>query len=79
MIKPADFLKITKGDSSKAPYRLGKIDSEYSSGRPKVVFDGETTASEKQYPYLDSYAPAANDRVLLMRVSGSYIVIGKVI
>ena len=79
MIKPADFLKITKGDKPKPLYRLGKIDSEYSSGRPKIVFDGEITACEKQYPYLDSYTPTANDRVMLLRVSGSYIVIGKVI
>jgi hypothetical protein len=79
MIKPADFLKITKGDNPKPLYRLGKIDSEYSSGRPKIVFDGETTASEKQYPYLSSYTPEADDRVLLARIAGSYIVIGKVI
>ena len=79
MIKPADFLKITRNDSSKAPYRLGKIDPAYSSGRPKIVFDGETTASEKQYPYLSSYTPTANDRVMLLRVSGSYVIIGKVI
>jgi len=79
MIKPADFLKITKGGTPKAPYRLGKIDPAYSSGRPKIVFDGETTASEKQYPYLESYSPVANDRVLLLKVSGSYVIIGKVI
>lgn len=79
MIQAADFLKIAKGDTPKAPYRLGKIDSAYSSGRPKIVFDGETTASEKQYPYLISYTPAANDRVLMAKVAGSYIVIGKVI
>lgn len=79
MIKAADFLKITKGGPTKAPYRLGKIDPEYTSGRPKIVFDGESTASEKQYPYLSFYTPEANDRVLLARIAGSYIVIGKVI
>jgi hypothetical protein len=79
MIKPAEFLRITKGDPPKAPYRLGKIDPVYSTGRPAIVFDGEATASEKQYPYLSSYTPTANDRVLLLKVSGSYIVLGKVI
>lgn len=80
MIRNAEeFLEITKGSPSKASYRLGKIDPAYISGRPRIVFDGETVASEKQYPYIGSYTPAAGDRVLLERVSGSYIVIGKVI
>lgn len=80
MIRDAEeLILITKQNEAKAPYRLGKIDPEYVSGRPKIVFDGEAIASEKQYPYLGSYTPAANDRVLLVRVSGSYVVIGKVI
>ena len=79
MISPADFLKITKEDKPKPLYRLGKIDPAYSSGRPKIVFDGETTATTKQYPYLSPYAPTAGDRVLLAKVAGSYLILGKVI
>jgi hypothetical protein len=67
-----------------APFSLGKIDSTYSSSttpkaRPKVVFDGDTVASSKAYPYLSSYTPTANDRVLLVNVGGSHVIIGKII
>lgn len=79
MISSEELLDITKGSPSKSDCRLGTIDPTYTSGRPRIIFDGEIAASQKQYPYLSSYTPVANDRVLLERVKGSYIVIGKVI
>ena len=79
MITEEKFLEITRGQEKEAVFRLGKIDPSYSSGRPKIVFDGETTASTKQYPYLAPYAPTAGDRVLLAKVAGSYVIMGKVI
>lgn len=77
MIPSADeFLGIVGGiNKNEDAYRLGTIDPAYVSGNPKIVFDGETTASAKQYLYLSSYTPKANDRVLLLKVSGSYVVI----
>jgi hypothetical protein len=60
-------------------YRLGYIDSDYLSGRPSVVFDGEELPSEKQYPYISSYTPTANDRVLLLKIADSYVILGKII
>lgn len=60
-------------------FRLGTVDPDYVAGRPKIVFDGETTASGKQYPYLSGYSPGANDKVLLAAVSGGYVVIGKIV
>lgn len=59
--------------------KIGKIDSAYVSGLPKILFDGEETVSGKAYPHLASYKPAPNDRVYLKAVKGSYIVIGKII
>lgn len=79
MIQVEEFLKITQGKEKETVFRLGKIDPLYSTGRPKIVFDGETIASTKQYPYLAPYTPTAGDRVLLARVAGSYVIIGKVI
>jgi hypothetical protein len=73
-----DFLGMLIPEENKQP-SLGTIDSAYTSGRPKIIFDGETTASLKKYPYLDSYTPAANDRVLLLKVSGSYVIVGKIV
>jgi hypothetical protein len=60
-------------------YSLGKIASNHTSGKPQIVFDGETVASIKRYPYLSSYTPVANDRVLLANVGGSHVVLGKIV
>lgn len=59
--------------------KLGKVPGTYSSGRPTIIFDGETTASTRTYPYLSSYVPAANDRVLLIGAGNTWVVLGKVI
>jgi hypothetical protein len=74
-----EFLSITQPGGRGSLFRLGRIDPSYSAGRPGIVFDGETSASLKKYPFISSYAPAANDRVLLCRVSGSYVILGRVI
>jgi hypothetical protein len=79
MIKANEFLKILKTDTQQAVFRIGTIDPAYTGGRPAVIFDGETKVSQKKYPYLSSYSPTANDKVLLCRVAKSYIIIGKVI
>lgn len=45
-----------------------------------VQFDGETTPSAKKYKHLSSYNnPAVGDRVLMLEISGTYIILGKVI
>jgi hypothetical protein len=63
----------------KKPYKFGYIDSAYDSGKPKILFDGETEVSTKTFPYLSSYIPVAGDRVILLREAQSYIVLGKII
>lgn len=60
-------------------FRLGQIDPNYSGGRPGIVFSGELKVSSKKYPYLSSYTPKANDKILLARVGSSYIILGKII
>ena len=43
-------------------------------------FDGSMTDSNKQYKRLESYAaPATGDRVYIQKISGTYIVLGKVV
>lgn len=79
MLSANDFLNIVNPSDKPNLYRLGKIDSSYTSGRPKIVFDGETLASTKQYPYLASYIPVANDRILMLIVAGSYVILGKIV
>ncbi|MBB6446451.1 hypothetical protein [Bacillus benzoevorans] len=43
--------------------KYGTIDPVYSSGKPRVLFDGEETIGQKTYPYLKWYTPVAGDRV----------------
>lgn len=77
-----EFVGIIKkaGRGNKKPaFRLGVIPSDYVSGRPQVIFDGETDPSVRTYPYLDSYTPAADDRVLVAMVGHGGVVLGKVV
>ncbi|HEU4754011.1 MAG TPA: hypothetical protein VFU47_12955 [Armatimonadota bacterium] len=75
-----DFLGIVRGGSRQEPggplARLATIDPAYSSGNPKVTFDGEDTLSGRTYPKLRGYTPAPGDRVLMLRVGASYVIVG---
>ena len=59
--------------------RIGTVDSGYSSGRPRVLFDGETTMGQKTYAYLASYTPVASHRVLLAPVGTGFVVVGRIV
>lgn len=45
-----------------------------------LIPDGETEATQKKYKYMTSAyaAPAVGDRVVVMRLSGTYVVLGKI-
>lgn len=85
MIDAATFLAATSGHADsqggKRPRRnrTAKIDPAYASGAPKVTFDGESTLSVKTYARLGSYTPAANDRVLMVPVGTTYVIVGKIV
>jgi hypothetical protein len=67
-----------RGDGITYITALGTVTSDYVSGKPKVRFDANDAASGMTYPYLASYAPAANDRVLLIKQGHGWVVVGKV-
>lgn len=77
----ARYVRVEVGRSTSAarPARLATVDPAYTSGRPRVTFDGEDAPSGKAYPHLSSYAPAAGDRVLLVPAGTSYVILGKVV
>ena len=59
-------------------FKLGTVTS--ISGGISVQFDGETSPSSKKYKRLASYSsPAVNDRVLMVKIGGSYIILGKIV
>jgi hypothetical protein len=71
-----DFLSLMEQPPGKEiSLRFGYIDSAYTSGRPKIKFDGQDTAGAKTYPYLASYTPVANDRIMILQ----NVVIGKIL
>ena len=58
---------------------LGTISSVDSIVGLQVTIDGESSASTKKYSYLASYVPAAGDRVIIEEISGSYVIMGKLV
>lgn len=63
--------------------RLGTIPDDYTGGNPRVVGDGETEASTKAYPVVQSYSdtapPAPGDRVVMQRQGKGWVIAGKVV
>ncbi len=72
-----ELLQQTSNQSPQT-FKLGTVDDLFPNGTAKVKFDGEETASEKQYAYLSGYAPVVNDRVLLAYCGGTYIILDKI-
>lgn len=69
-MKSANLIKIIQEevkkairDRKKVEVKYAKVDPAYASGRPYLIFDGESSLSGKTYPYLSSYSVAADDRV----------------
>lgn len=83
-----DFLNLL-GIGSNDPKRRSEVefglqiafvDPSYSgTGRPKLRFAGESSVGSRLYPYLGSYTPAANDKVIVALFSHSGVILGKVV
>ena len=59
-------------------FKIGTVTEFFSDGCAKVRFNGETTTSQKEYAYLDSYVPATGDKVLLGAINGTYVILGAI-
>lgn len=64
--------------SADKPVKLATIDPGYTTGSPKVTFDGESTLSGKGYAFADSYVPKPNDRVVMLPVGSTWVILGSV-
>lgn len=47
------------------------------NGKWTVKFAGEDSPSQKGYSYLSPYQPHLGDRVLMVKVKGTYVILGK--
>lgn len=77
MYKPEDYFKDLTQEV-KQPFKYGTITQLNSGSTPYVRLDGETNAAEIGIPYIDSYTPVVNDRVLMVNYNG-LVIIGKII
>ena len=58
---------------------LGTISAIDNDNGLQLIIDGEDVATTKKYSYIASYVPAANDRVIVEEIGGSYVIMGKII
>lgn len=60
--------------------RLGTIKGKWSGYANYIVqFDGETAPSQKKYGYIGkSTTFSTNDRVMLLKRAGTYVIIGAI-
>ena len=58
---------------------LGTIGTYTAGSGVTLTIDGEETPTTKDYKFLSSYSPVAGDRVLIEEISGTYVVLGKVV
>lgn len=71
-------------DSSDRGIKLAVIDSAYVASSfatgtlPRVTFEGESTLSTKFYPVLGPYWPQPSDRVALVPIGTTWLIIGPV-
>ena len=77
MYKVEDYFKDLSKDVKK-PFKYGTITQLNAGSTPYVRLDGETTAAEIGIPYMDSYTPVVDDRVLMVNYNG-LVIIGKII
>lgn len=81
MITPEKFVNLMnqniKGQDEQSVL-LGTIPATYTTGLPTIQFDGETQASAKTYPYVASYIPKANDRVMLVKQGHGWVIVGSI-
>lgn len=66
MIRMSDFLGAFKNEAPERTVRFATIANGYTTGRPRLIFDGESTPTGKRYPKLKSYTPVAGERVIVI-------------
>lgn len=93
-IQPIAFLDavagyVTSSSSSSAdrPIKLATIDPAYSAfsglypsgvNPARVTFDGESTLSAKAYPIASGYIPQPGNRVYLVPIGNTYLIVGTI-
>lgn len=76
-VTPEWFTEKFLNEPKKSVIQFGKVAPNYSTGRPSVIYDVDLLSGtlSKPLPYMDSYTPAAGDRVMIIKG----VIIGKIL
>lgn len=77
MITAEELIQVTTSEEP-SPFKLATVVGFWNNGSVKIQFDGEEEPSEKEYAFLASYKPYSGDRVLVAKVSNTYVILGSV-
>lgn len=58
--------------------RIATVADYNSSTGSTLIFDGETTATAKRYKRISGVTFATGNRVLVAKISGTYVIIGRI-
>lgn len=64
--------------SSGAELLIATVGNYNSTTGCTLIFDGSDTPSTKRYKYLTNASPTNGSRVLVAKIAGSYLVIGRI-
>lgn len=67
MITPNEFVnEFSNHPGTGLSVKFAQVDPAYHTGNPKLIFDGETSLTQKAYPRLVSYTPRGGERVMVI-------------
>lgn len=75
LILPAE---MAAGSADSGSFRLATVADYNSSTGSTLKFAGESSASAKRYKRISGVTFSTGDRVLVARISGTYVIIGRV-
>lgn len=64
--------------SQDKPIRIAVVQPDYSGGLVQVRFEGEDGIGQKGYASISSYNPQPNDRVVMVPIGTTYLIMGRV-
>lgn len=80
MVTADEILNLQQGQAQEQDFKLARVVSLFEeTGTAKIQFYGEDVPSEKEYSYLASYKPQAEDIVLVIPFADTYIIAGRIL
>lgn len=72
-------MEAVAGNNSAGSFRLATVANYNASTGSTLIFDGETEATTKRYKRISGITFANGDRVLVAKMSGTYVIFGRII